>query len=542
MKKLITGLLTASLLLGSLGTMTALAEEPANYNQDAVVTMAFNGPWDLICPLAATADYGDCIANPIFDRLVEEDGKGGYAPRLCESFELSDDGKIFTMHLQQNAKWHDGEPFTADDVVFTFQLYSNANLTTSRRLFLQGIEGCDASGVELEPGSIHVEKVDDYTVNIYYANPRSVPAIFTSNRYFTILPKHCLEDKDPATILEDDFWTAPIGSGPFKFESQVPGESVTYTANPDYYLGAPKFNTLVIRVITPANLTTAMMAGEVDVINGTLANIPDADMEMAQEIEGYDTEAVAGTSSHYFVINNDVFNTPKIRKAFAMLLDKDAMIASGCYGNGEKVYTMYTEKNLYYDQAVVDELGYEFDPEAAIEMLKEEGFDFDRTYKCCINDLAVRQAIMTVMQDTWAQYGLKLEITTLDTQTCIAETRDGTYDMWINGGSSADYAGLVTSFKDWVIIDENGDFGTYNLARVTDPTMMNLENALMAATTQEEIQEIATELQKVMLTDYNYVYIVGPYINTSISSRLHGVDRSMMLCRGFNFSHWYVEE
>ena len=229
MKKLITGLLTASLLLGACFAMPAAAGEPENYDPDAVVTMAFNGAWDLICPLAATADYGDCIANPIFDRLVEEDGKGGYAPRLCESFELSEDGKIFTMHLQQNATWHDGEPFTADDVVFTFQLYSNANLTTSRRLFLQGIDGCDASGVELEPGSIHVEKVDDYTVNIYYANPRSVPAIFTSNRYFTILPKHCLEDKDPATILEDDFWTAPIGTGPFKYESQVPGESVTFT-------------------------------------------------------------------------------------------------------------------------------------------------------------------------------------------------------------------------------------------------------------------------------------------------------------------------
>lgn len=506
------------------------------------VTMAFTGSWNTLCPLAATADYDDCAANPMFDRLLELDGKGGYSYRLCESFEISDDFKVLTLHLRDDVKWHDGEPFTADDVIFTYQLYSDADLVTSRRLFLQGVDGCDESGIELSDKSVHVEKIDDYTVDVYYTEPKSEIAMFAWNMYFTILPKHCLEGKDPANILQDDFWTRPVGTGPYIFESTVPGESVTYKANPDYYLGAPSIETLCIKVIQPASLTTAMMAGEIDLINGTLAAIPDADMEFAQTLDGYDAQSMEGTSSHFFVLNNKVFNSAKIRKAFAMLLDKDAMIESGCYGNGTKVYTTYAPKNVWSDQATIEEYGYEFDPETAVEMLKEEGFDFDRTYTVCINDLAVRQAICTVMQDTWAQYGLKLEIVTLDTQTCISAMRDGSYDMWINGGAGANFTSLETGFIIWVTIDDSGEYGPYNLAQVDDPTFMNVEKELASATTEEDIQRLTKQIQELELTEYNYVYIIGPYINTAISNRLSGVDKDMMLTRGFNYSEWTITE
>lgn len=536
MKKKIS-ILFAVMMLISVFACTAMAE-----GEDQTVTMAFTGSWNTLCPLAATADYDDCAANPMFDRLLELDGKGGYSYRLCESFDISDDYKVLTLHLREGVKWHDGEPFTADDVVFTYQLYSNADLVTSRRLFLQGVEGCDESGIELSPQSIHVEKVDDYTVNVYYSEPKSEIAMFAWNMYFTILPKHCLEGKDPATIYEDDFWTNPIGTGPYIFESTVPGESVTYKANPDYYLGAPSIGTLCIKVIQPASLITSMMAGEIDLINGTLAAIPGADMEFAQTIEGYDTQSMEGTSASYFVLNNKVFNTAKIRKAFAMLLDKDAMIASGCYGNGTKIDTTYAPKNVWTDQDIIDEYGYEFDPETAIEMLKEEGFDFDRTYTVCINDLAERQAICTVMQDTWAKYGLKLEIVTLDTQTCISAMRNEEYDMWINGGSGANFTSLETGFIIWVTIDDSGEYGPYNLAQVDDPTFMNLEKELASATTEEELKRLTGEIQKLELTEYNYVYIIGPYINTAISKRLVGVDTDMMLTRGFNYSEWTIEE
>ena len=114
--------------------------------------------------------------------------------------------------------------------------------------------------------------------------------------------------------------------------------------------------------------------------------------------------------------------------------------------------------------------------------------------------------------------------------------------MWINGGAGANFTSLETGFIIWVTIDDSGEYGPYNLAQVDDPTFMNVEKELASATTEEDIQRLTKQIQELELTEYNYVYIIGPYINTAISDRLLGVDKDMMLTRGFNYSEWTIAE
>lgn len=512
----------------------------AGLDENAVVTLALPGGWDSLCPLASTSNNSDTAVNTIFENLFEADGKGGYIGRLGESYEVVDDNTALVVHLRQNAVWHDGEPFDADDVMFSVDLVTDGSYTTSRRLFFQQIDGCSDSGVELSENSAHVEKLDQYTVKFYYRQPVSEAAMLFPVSAFFIYPEHILKDADPATILENDFWVNPIGTGPFTYESTIPGESLTVAAFEDYYLGKPKFAKLVVKVIPSANLVTSMMSGEVDLITGSLAAISDADYDMAAGIDGYTVESLEGTSNHYLCLNNETFNTPKIRKALAMMIDKQTMLKAGANGKGDVCHTMYTNRNIYFDQSVVDECGYEFDPDTAYQMLQEEGFDFDRTYVVCINDLPVRQAMMTVMQETWAKYGMKLEIQTLDTQTCIATMREGGCDFWINGGASADITNMNTFFLDWCSIDENGGYAPFNLAKISDPTLMNLEKELTSAVTDEDIRRIASEVQKVILTDYNYIWMISPNINTAVSNRLKGVDKDQMLAMVLNYCDWEV--
>lgn len=507
----------------------------SEYDENAVVTWALSGSWDSLCPLASTTLVADGAVSTIFDPLLKPDGVGDYAGFLAESYEFVDSNSAIIFHLRDNVKWHDGEPFDADDVIFTTNLIADGSYTTSRRLFLQNVAGCNASGVEESEGSAAVEKIDQYTVKFTLKNPMSKQGAFANIYNFYMLPEHLLKDADPATILENDFWVNPVGTGAFKYESQIPGDSLTVTSNPDYYLGAPQYAKLVVKVLPQANILTSMMSGEVDVVDGYFCAISDADMAMASSVSGYETFAVEGTSHHYLVVNGDTFPTAKIRRALAMLLDKDTMIQAATGGNGSKMHGMYANKSIYFDQDIADEYGYEYDPETAIQMLKEEGFDFDRTYTVCINDLAIRQSLMTVMQETWAKYGLKLEIKTLDTQTCIATIRDGGCDFWVNGGTQADFTNMQLWLLDWCSINDDGSLAPFNLARIRDPKMMELVQELAAAIDEAEIKRLTGELQKYILTECNYIWTITPFINAAYSERLDGFDS----VSGLSYPHWH---
>ena len=524
----------------STGSSSQTGADSSGVDENAVITMAVTGAWNGLCPLAATSYIEDCVNGTIFDPLFESDGQGGLAMRLAESYEMTDDNTAMLVHLHKDAKWHDGEPVTADDVIFTSRLTTKGSFTSSRRLFFQMMDGCDSSGVELSTDSVNVEKIDDYTVKFHYRQKVSDKSIIPNAYCFFILPEHLLKDADPATILENDFWLNPVGSGAFTLESNTNSDTLTVAANKDYYLGAPKYAKLVIKNIPSANLITAMMSGEVDIINGTLSTISNVDYPMAASIEGYTVESLESTSQDYLALNNEVFNTAKIRKALAMLLDKDKMIQAGMNGNGVPTETIYAPLSMWRDEAVIEEYGYSFDPETAVQMLRDEGFDFDRTYTIAIRDDAIRQAATTVMQETWQNYGLKLQIQTLDTPTCISTMREGGCDFWINGGFAMNPADIRAEFYDWVAVDENGDYAPFNLSKIKDTAYMDLELQLQSAVTDEEIQQVISEIQKLVLTEYNYIWLYSPNMNVAVSEKVQGINKTMMLARSFDYENWYV--
>ena len=550
MKRLARHLFRTAALALVMATLAACGGTPASSGPtesgaqsggaESTVTIAISGAWDSLCPMASTSNNADTVTSMIFESLFMPDGQGGYDGLLAESYEMSEDHTQMTIHLRQNVLWHDGEPMDADDVMFSVGLYTNGDYTSSRRLFFQRVAGCENSGIETSPGSAQVEKLDQYTVRITYKAPISETAALFNQNTFRVLPEHLLSDVAPADIQTNEFWSNPVGTGPFTYESDVPGESLAGAAFDDYYMGRPGCDKLVMRLVNGTNAVTALMAGDVDIISPYCGSINDADMDMAMALDGYTVESVPSCNNTYLVLNSDVFTTPTIRKALAMLLDKDTMIQAAYQGRAEKSYSMYTARNIFYDQSVVDELGYEFDPETAVQMLEDEGFDFGRTYTVAIAENPARQAMMTVMQNTWSQYGLTLEIRTMDTQTCISEMREGNVDMWVNGGTNMNVANPMTSFLDWVLINDDGSYGAFNLSRVDDPTFMELENALSSAVTAEDVQACASDIQRLLLTDYDYIYMLNPNANYAVSDRIQGIDMDRMYVGYFNYWDWTV--
>ena len=173
--------------------------------------------------------------------------------------------KLRSFNLDENAKWHDGQPVTAKDWVFTAQLITNPKFDYGLRSEFNTWAGTDENGLETAEKSVGVEAVDDYTLKISFKNVTPVEDwLILHNKYFYVLPEHLLGDIAPEKMKDDEFWKAPIGSGPCTFISELSGSQLELGSFADYQLGAPQFGKLILKVIASTNTITSIAAGEMD--------------------------------------------------------------------------------------------------------------------------------------------------------------------------------------------------------------------------------------------------------------------------------------
>ena len=158
---------------------------------------------------------------------------------------MSDDNKVLTVHLNENAKWQDGEPVTADDVVFTMQVYNSPSAAVVRQNNVSPF-----AGFKEGDDSLQVKAVDEHTVEMTCAEPTNMDFLFFIKfRDIYILPKHLLGDTPYADIRNNSYWEKPIGSGPCIYESQISGERMEFKANKDYYLKTPQWDRFVVKLL-----------------------------------------------------------------------------------------------------------------------------------------------------------------------------------------------------------------------------------------------------------------------------------------------------
>ena len=239
LKKAVSVLLVASALAGcgSSATQTATTAAPAasgtetsaaateagstgNTAESGTITMAMVSAWDSIIPFDTTSSYSDVVLDLIYDKLVYLKQDGTYEPRLADKWSMSDDNKVLTVHLNENAKWQDGEPVTADDVVFTMQVYNSPSAAVVRQNNVSPF-----AGFKEGDDSLQVKAVDEHTVEMTCAEPTNMDFLFFIKfRDIYILPKHLLGDTPYADIRNNSYWEKPVGSGPCIYESQISGE------------------------------------------------------------------------------------------------------------------------------------------------------------------------------------------------------------------------------------------------------------------------------------------------------------------------------
>ncbi|HEU4793066.1 MAG TPA: ABC transporter substrate-binding protein, partial [Nitrolancea sp.] len=200
-------------------------------------------------PLLAQNQGERDLASVLFDGLTRVDGSGIPQPVLAKEWRVSDDGLDYTFQLRRDAKWHDGKPITAQDVLFTIRLIQDPDFPGDQDLarFWRAVV----------PGA-----TDDWTVTFHLLQPF---APFPNYAAVPILPKHLLAGTLARDLAGEPFSKAPVGSGPFQFESvDSDGEKVTLKANSEYVGGKPYLDEVVFRFYKDADsLISALKKGKV---------------------------------------------------------------------------------------------------------------------------------------------------------------------------------------------------------------------------------------------------------------------------------------
>lgn len=273
---------------------------------------------------------------------------------LAESWDVSDDGLIWTFNLHQGVLWHDGEELTAEDVVYTFETIQSAeaDIAPFRPRFLQ----------DGEP--IQFEAVDDYTVVATLSAPN---ASFFTDISVPIVPKHILENQD---LREGPFNREPIGTGPFKVVEWNTAESIVLEANEDYFRGAPCIDRLIFRIIPDEQTqVAALQTGEVDF----LPNVPGASVPTFEGNPDFDLTVAEQDSLFQMFLNleNPKFQDVNVRKALLIAIDRQAVVDIVRQGYGVVHNSHFDHTVPFYEQ---DKLGgYDYDPERAGQLLDEAG-------------------------------------------------------------------------------------------------------------------------------------------------------------------------
>lgn len=383
---------------------------------DGTFTYAIGGDPGANVNVISTSDrFGLMTIKMIYSPLCmyNADGINWF---LAKSVDTSDDLKTYTFHLRDDVVWSDGEPFNADDVVFTYEAME-----------VEANAGWAYAQLVYDSGATKIEKIDDYTVafTLPFAGAASLEMLCN----IFIMPEHIY--KDVKDFSDNDVNTKPVGTGPYIMSEYSAGSYVKFTANEKYFLGKPGIETFVYRIIENAN--TAMLAiqsGEVDAWVGTPSEIAQMDLE------GNNLKAYAYSEGRvgYMALNVKQIPDEKVRKAIFYALNKkdinDAVYLSEEY---YKTPTSFMPPiSQFYTENV--EL-YGTDIEKSKALLKEAGAENLTVELSYIGSDAAQSTQAALIQQQLSQVGIKCELNGMDSPALTEKMRDAnsTVQMVLSG-------------------------------------------------------------------------------------------------------------
>ncbi len=494
---------------------------------DAAVVAAMPSAWSDLYPMGEVSYYDNIIFYQVYDALVKQNPDGSYEGELAESWTVNDASDEITFKLHSGVKWHDGVEFTAKDVESTIKMYGNADIKSSSRYYLRYLGGCDASGVEKSTGSIEVEATDDTTIVIKLKKPTFVDTVLDDLTHVYILADHIISDLSAKEINKAATWAEPVGTGAFKYSDVVDGERMEFTANEDYFRGAPKFSNLVIRVVESANLLSGLMNGEIDTV--LYGGIPLDDWAMAKEQSNLTCQSSPATGYQVLSVNTSKkYLTQEIRQAISMAIDRNTLVNQLLQGEGEAIVTPICSISPYYDSSVE----VWFDQEKAKQIVQDAGFNQTLEFYVPTGN-TIREKAATLIAENLKAVGIETNINSVDFSTAMSALQKGDYDLGIIGSG-----GTLNPTESSEMLS-----GSFDLCQLPeDNELIELLTKADSLLTVDERKTVLNEFQAKTKEISAYVYLFTTYNLVAYTNRLSNVNVDDFGIFNWNTYTWTVTE
>lgn len=388
-----------------------------------VLTVGGTSPQGTFNPLTYSSVYDWYMIELMFDPLLQVEPSGALTTEgsLTKEYEVSEDGLVYTFHLREGVKWHDGTEVTADDVVFTFNtIFAPDYKGRAYTAVIQRILGAkDVKDGKAETAE-GVKALDNYTVEITMTE-----AMATTLRGLAVtpLPKHYYEKAtaEEMAALDRD----PLGNGAFKLKKYEVEQYVELEANKDYWQGAPKLDGIIWKVVARQNELSEFEIGSIDAVNF------ENSIENYEVIEAYDhAELINNWNNGYafasFNFTNPIFQDKNVRQALVYGLDRDGFVKSffGDLG-GDVAHTPISPVSWANPDA--SKLNpYNYNPDKANELLDAAGWEMGNDgfrYKdgkklafkwTSYNEAEWSTKITALAAENWKQIGVDCTIELMD--------------------------------------------------------------------------------------------------------------------------------
>lgn len=473
-------------------------------------------------PSALTATFNNQYSNRtisanLFDGLLKYDDNYQPQPNLAESWTVSPDGKTITFKLRPGVKWHDGKPFTSEDVRYSA-------LEVWKKVHSRG----RSTFATLED----VETPDPLTAVFHLSAPSQVILNAFDSAESQVIPAHIFAGTDLRTNPAN---AQPIGTGPFKFKKWQRGQYVELERNPDYWQPEkPYLDRVIYRFIPDASARSAALeSGEVSYI--PFAGIPFADIERLKQNPqlNFDSRGYSYAAQTYFLafnLRNKYLENPKVRQAFAYVIDRQKLIDTVWYGQSKPEESPISSSLTRY--FTNDTPHYNYDIEKANQLLDEAGFkrqaDGTRFTLRLYTDPASSQALLVgeYLRQALNRVGIKLQYLPLDNATFTRKIyTDYDFDVVFQGwGVMLDPQMGLTRVYDSKAQMKGVPYA--NAFAYSSPEMDEIIHRYSSEVDPEKRVKAFHDFQRLALTDLPLIPIMQAPFFTAWNKKLHGVDLS----------------